>query len=132
VNGGGSVEILVIRSGRFSAGIDTGEVAEVYSGSAVRQSGLAESFKAGRAYYDLSAILGNRGCEEGTCLIRVMRKDKGDCLVECPSIDGVAAFPVSEILVLPEFVRKLQNPLFVWGLVRHGGTDVPLVTFMRM
>jgi chemotaxis signal transduction protein len=124
------MEVLVVDIGDHSIGMDCEEVKRVITlEDDAKKKELMKGFKENKTFFNLAEIMKENLKEECSSFILTKMKNGTEILISVPYISDILNPEISEILVAPEYLRKRQNPFFVWGFLPNDGAMIRLVTF---
>ncbi|MBN2353277.1 MAG: hypothetical protein JXD23_11950 [Spirochaetales bacterium] len=129
---GALLSIFTITAGCHTVGVDSEEIERVASDAGALSAGRTP----GRSYR-LEELLSGRspkragGTPENAHLSALVLKSDGGRggLVTFDGVMDVMKIPMSFIMPVPDFVRRVQKPLFVWGFHASAEGLITLVTF---
>jgi hypothetical protein len=129
-----TIQLLTITNSSRCIGIDSTEIARAMVDErdiALARDAIGELVKAGR-FYELEEMLGGH---PETDFRSILLLDSGigkEAGVAVAGTIDIIKVNVKDILPLPEYLRKRQDPLFVWGFLQRSRRLVMLVTFQFM
>jgi len=124
-----NLEILIIDfSGRL-VGIDCSEIKKVvHDIKSKKNKEMIDYYKQKERLLNLTEIFKIDKKIDNNLLVVEMDNDE-EYLIIAPEVSSIIAIDASNILILPEFMKKRQNPFFVWGFVKNNNILVSLITF---
>jgi hypothetical protein len=125
-----NIEVLIVNFEKRVIGIDCGEVNKVIARMKTdNDRNLVKAFKDQGRLYDLAEIMGMNKESRDMSYISTEMMNGTDILIAVPDISSILNTEISDILVVPEFIRRWQKPFFVWGFLENEGKMISLVTF---
>ncbi len=124
-----NLEILIIDfSGRL-VGIDCSEIKKVvHDIKSKKNKEMIDNYKQKERLLNLTEIFKIDKKIDNNLLV-VEMDNYEEYLIIAPEVSSIIAIDASNILILPEFMKKRQNPFFVWGFVKNNNILVSLITF---
>ena len=124
------LEILLIDIMDRLIGIDCREIKKVISDlSKEKDLKLINNYKKEKRFYKLSEIF-NIGEEiDYNTLVIIDQENLKDLMIAVPYITNIITPGLTDIFTVPEYIKKKQNPFFVWGFVKNDDKMVSLITF---
>jgi chemotaxis signal transduction protein len=124
-----TIDILKLKLGDRYIGCPIDEIKKVITDV----SGISEDtdISAGREthVYKLGELLHIPGKVDYNSLLVISNNPHKDLIIAIPAVTDVVKLTLSQILVVPEYIRRKQNPFFVWGFVNEKGNMIMLITF---
>jgi hypothetical protein len=123
------MQLLTITTDAMKIGVDSTEVERALLDSARTDTGMVETAKNEKRLVRLESLLnlGTPGKEESFLIVAAGEGKK--LLVAFTGTVDFTKVRLSSILAVPAYIRKKQNPLFVWGFVPEKDRFITLVTF---
>ncbi len=125
----GMLDIFTITGEGLRVGVDSAEIERVASDV----SSLGGDRSPDRAYRLEELLPGGRangGAAGARVSALVLKSEDGrNGLVTFDGVMDVMSIPIPRIMPVPDFVRRAQKPLFVWGFYAAAGGLIALVTF---
>ncbi len=124
------LEILLIDIMDRFIGIDCEEIKKVISDvSKEKDLKIINNFKKEKRFFKLSEILNINENIDYNSLIIIDMENMMDLMIAVPFITNIITPDFTDILTIPELIKKKQNPFFVWGFVKNEDKMVSLITF---
>lgn len=124
------LEILIIDIMDRFIGIDCKEIKKVILDvSKEKDLKLINNYKKENRFFKLNEILNITENIDYNSLIIIDMENLKDLIIAVPFITNIITPGLADILIVPELIKKKQNPFFVWGFVKNEGKMVTLVTF---
>jgi hypothetical protein len=130
-----TLNILTIAAGGRRFGVDGAEVERVVTGSEAlaREKELLGDLRERGLFYRLEELLPGGRPGGGPAAAFVLKSEEGRSgLVAFDGEPDVIKIEVASVMPVPDFVRRVQKPLFVWGFVASRDGLITLVTFQYL
>ena len=126
-----NLDILVIYNGIRQFGIDCTEITRVISNiNEDKDTKFIKQFGKENSFFDIKYMSRQKPGNDINSFIIVKNEKGKEILVSVPEISNIINTGVKNILVIPEYLRKKQDPFFVWGFIDSDKTLISLITFM--
>ena len=127
------IEILVIEIFNRFIGIDCSEIKKIVSNLSLNEKmDFINNYKGKNRYYKLGEIYKiNKGIDYDSIIV-IDKENKNDLIISVPVILNIISTDTASILLIPEYIKKRQDPLFVWGFVEHEKKMISLITFIYL
>jgi hypothetical protein len=111
-------------------GIDCSEVKRVIP-NASKEANLKmiNSYTKNKRFFRMGEMLDSKEIIDYNSLILLDGEDKKDFLILVPTISNIISTSTSDLMVIPEFIKAKQKPLFVWGFVKNNDKLISIITF---
>jgi hypothetical protein len=124
------LEILIIKTEDRLSGLDCEEIDRVISMEKNdNDNKTILQFRERCKLFSISEILNSNSIYESKSYICTKMENGDDIMVAVQDIYGIIKIKITDILVLPEFIRKKQKPFFSWGFVQNENRLINLITF---
>jgi|GEM_PF-4385367 len=124
------IEILVINIFNKFIGIDCSEIKRVISDISLNnESALIKEYEIKKRFFRIGKLLNIEQMPEYNSLVIVDSNDGKDIIISTPSISEIISIDLLDILIIPEFIRKKQDPVFIWGFYKNYKELISLITF---
>jgi hypothetical protein len=124
------IEILVIDLIDRFIGLDCSEVKKVIPNASKEENlALINKYTKNKRFYRMGELLNSREIIDYNTLIVLEGEDKKDFLILVPTISNIISVNASDMMIIPEFIKAKQKPLFVWGFFKNNDNLISIITF---
>ncbi len=124
-----TMQLLTITTDAMKIGVDSTEVERALLDSARTDTGIVETARSEKRLVRLESLLDLDAPDSEESFLVVASGEGKKLLVAFRGAVDFTKIRVSSVLAVPPYIRKKQNPLFVWGFVREKDRFITLVTF---
>jgi hypothetical protein len=112
-------------------GIDTAEIVKVISRRSMTAFEFAAAMEPGEGGTAgrFGDLIGSHDPLPHDTLLIVKGSDAGDALIAVPGEVDCVGIDSAELIPVPEYLKKRQDPFFVWAFIRMDRRLVSCVTF---
>jgi hypothetical protein len=124
-----SIEILRLKIGDRHVGCLIDEINKVITDVSGISEHMDISSGKNTKLYTLGELLHIPGQVDYNSLLVIGNDPHKHIFIAIPAVKDVVKLTISQVMVVPEYIRRKQNPFIVWGFVVEKGTMIMLVTF---
>ena len=127
------IEVLVIEIFNKFIGIDCSEIKKIMSNLSLKEKmEFIDKYKKKNKYYKLGEIYKiNEGIDYDSIIV-IDKDNENDLIISVPVVLNIISIETSNILTIPEYIKKRQDPFFIWGFVEHEEKMISLITFVYL
>ena len=126
------IELVTIHLQNRQIGIDSREVKRIYYDLNPQKIILNNGSKSYIPIIPLETLIGSQTSLNYHSCIVIEREDGKAAQILTPHISTLLKIDLSRILLMPDYMRKKQNPFFVWGFIEESGVLITLVSFKEL
>lgn len=123
------IEVLLINMNNRYVGCKLDEVDRVITDISGKPGDVDALLPEDRDIFRLGDLLKIPGTIEYSSLLLLERELKKPIMIAIPAITDILKLKTSRIMVVPEYIRRKQDPLFVWGFFTDKKKWIMLITF---
>ncbi len=133
------IEILVINILDRFIGIDVTEIKRIIPDiSSEKEKKLIKKYKEQKKYYQLGDFFNiNKDINYNTIIViededenknENKNENENEILIATPTLSNVITVELSNISIVPDYIKKKQNPFFLWGFTKDEDRIISLIT----
>lgn len=123
------LEILTVLIHNRYIGCALDEIEKVIKDTSVISGYKDTLINAETAIYKLGELLGIPEKVDYNSLLLIQNNAAAQMYIEIPNITDIKKINTSQILVVPDYIRRKQNPFLVWGYAMEKERMLMLITF---
>jgi ABC-type tungstate transport system permease subunit len=123
------IEVLIIELFNQIIGIDCSEIKKVISNvSNQKDVEIIENYKKNNKYFKIGDIFKLKNEVEYNSFI-IIDNDYDELMIAAPLVSSIISIDIYDLMLIPEYIKKNQEPFFVWGFIKNENRMITLVTF---
>lgn len=123
------IEVLIIELSNQLIGIDCSEIKKVISNISMKKDiEVVEEYKKEKNYFNINDIFKLKHEVEYNSFI-IIDNDNTELMIAVPLVSSIISIDIYNLMIVPEYIKRKQDPFFVWGFIKDENRMITLITF---